>query len=80
MRPRQAIYEAKRFLIHGLATALYSEDRSKLHPKVQDALSRMELFIHHFIQDYKDEHRCTGEVSQSRDSITENSEGNQKTD
>tara|TARA_Y100000356_G_C11216118_1_gene266420 strand:+ start:833 stop:1075 length:243 start_codon:yes stop_codon:yes gene_type:complete len=80
MKPRQALFEAKRFLIHGLATALYSEDRTNLHPKIQEALTRMELFIHHFIQEYKDGHRCTSDIPQGRDSITENSEGDQKTD
>ena len=75
MRPRTAVFEAKRFLIHGLATALYGEDRSKLHPRVQEVLGRMELLIHHFIQEYKDARRFDN-LSQSRDSVTEDSEGN----
>ena len=73
MRPRTALFEAKRFLIHALATALYGEDRSTLHPKVQDVLSRMELLIHHLIQEYKDAGNFNG-IPQSRDTSSEDTE------
>ena len=77
MKHRQALFEAKRFVIHGLATALYGEDRSKLHPKIQEVLLRMELLLHNFITEFKDA-GCSSELSQSRNPSDQDREGNKE--
>ena len=77
MKHRQALFEAKRFMIHGLANALYSEDRSHLHPKIQEVLLRMETYLHNFITEFKDAGRAV-DLPQGRDTTDTNRERNEE--